>query len=181
MSLFLKSHTVQWQWGKVRVRESKNSMNIITMREGKRAMNILLFYSTTSFLNSPKHWDAWHTSVIGTTGSMRQRMWTKLIALWTPSRKQPRSYLGTLLKRPRGNPVAPCALFNPSLRIPFTTVKKKNLMRKSLDTGIARKDRNLSILGPQFRKRKSEIFSIWCGMVGWKKTCQHNSCLPRGV
>lgn len=77
--------------------ESKNTINI-TMREGKSAMNIFLFYSTSSFLNRPEHWDTWLTSVIGTTESMGQRMWTKFIVLWTPSKKQPRTYLRTLLK-----------------------------------------------------------------------------------
>lgn len=179
LSLFLESHTVQWQCRKVRVGKGKNAMNI-TMKEGKSAMNILLFYSTTSFLNSPEHWHAWHTSVIGTTVSMGQRMWTKLIALWTPSRKQLRCYLGTLLKRPRGNAIAPCAFSHPSLRIPFTTVKKKSHEKESGHWGC-KKYRNLSISGSQFRKRKREISSIWCGMVGWKKTYQHNNCLPRGV
>lgn len=179
LSLFLESHTVQWQCRKVRVRKGKNAMNI-TMREGKSTMNILLFYSTTSFLNSPEHWHAWYTSVIGTTGSMGQRMWTKLIALWTPSRKQLRCYLGTLLKRSRATQL---------LLVPFPTPlseylslqwKKKSHEKESGHWGC-KKYRNLSISGSQFRKRKREISGIWCGMVGWKKTYQHNNCLPRGV
>lgn len=153
LSLFLESHTVQWQCRKVRVGKGKNAMNI-TMKEGKSAMNILLFYSTTLFLNSPEHWHAWHTSVIGTTVSMGQRMWTKLIALWTPSRKQLRCYLGTLLKRPRGNAIAPCAFSHPSLRIPFTNSEKKNLMRKSLDTGVARNIETWVFQGPNLGREK---------------------------
>lgn len=152
LSLFLESHTVQWQCRKVRVRKGKNAMNI-TMREGKSTMNILLFYSTTSFLNSPEHWHAWYTSVIGTTGSMGQRMWTKLIALWTPSRKQLRCYLRTLLKRSRAMQL---------LLVPFPTPLseylslqwKKNLMRKNLDTGVARNIETWVFQGPNLGREK---------------------------
>lgn len=153
LSLFLESHTVQWQCRKVRVRKGKKAMDI-TMREGKSAMNILLFYSTTSFLSSPEHWAAWHTSVIGTTGSMGQRMWTKIIALWTPSRKQPRCYLGTLLKRPRGNAIAPYALSHPPLRIPFTTVKKRISWERVWTLGLQEKIETWVFQGPNLGREK---------------------------
>lgn len=161
--------------------ESKNTINI-TMREGKSAMNIFLFYSTSSFLNRPEHWDAWLTSVIGTTESMGQRMWTKFIVLWTPSKKQPRTYLRTLLKGgAQRQPNCFLCPFPPLSQNTLHYSEKKISWERVWTLEFARKDRNLSISGPQFRNSKSEISGIWCDMVGWKKTCQHNNCFPRGM
>lgn len=145
---------------------TRNNPLIVHMREGKSAMNeytVVLF--SHSVLNNPEYWDGWQTSVIVIARSMEQRMWTKLIVLWTPSRKQHRGYLWILLKRPKGNPTAPYALSQTSLRKPFYTVKNESHENSYLVTEVARKTETWVFQDPNLGKAKNKIVSIWHGTL----------------
>ena len=131
--------------------ESKNTINI-TMKEGKSAIWI---YSC--FIQHLHFWSGQNIEMLGLPQWLvQQKVWDRGC--------EPSSLSYELHLENNAGPTWEPSLRGPGatqlLLVPFTTPLseysslqwKKYLMRKSLDTGIAGKDRNLSISGPQFRK-----------------------------